>query len=75
MSQRTLREPDGIERREERRCGGDRDLAGDALGKAIDSQEGGGGDDQLSEPGGERGEAGELPPKREVERGERRVRV
>ena len=70
-----MREPDRIERREECRCGGDGDMTGDALGKAIDSQESGRGDDQLGEPGGERGEAGDLPPKREVERGERRVRV
>jgi len=70
-----LREPDRIERREERGRRGDGDLTSDSLGQAIDGQEGGGGDDQLGEPGGERGEAGELPPKREVERGEWRVCV
>jgi hypothetical protein len=43
--------------------------------EAVDGEQGRGGDDQLGEPGGERGEAGELPPQREIERWERRVSV
>jgi hypothetical protein len=40
VSERALREPDGIERREQSGCGGDGDLAGDAMGKSIDGEEG-----------------------------------
>ena len=75
MGQRALREPDGIDRGQQRGGGGNRDLAGDAEGQPIDRQQGRGGDDQVGEPGGKRGEAGELPPQREIEGRERWMRV
>jgi hypothetical protein len=45
------------------------------MGEPVDREQSGRGDDQLGQPGGERGEAGELPPQCEIERWQRRMRV
>jgi hypothetical protein len=62
VSERALRKPDRIDCGQQRGCGGNRGLPGDAQDQPIDRQQSRGGDDQLGEPGGERREAGELPP-------------
>ena len=75
MRERALREPDRIEGSEQRGCRGDRDLPGDPMSQTVDRQQRDRSDDQLGQPGGERGEAGELPPQGEVERWQRRMRI
>jgi hypothetical protein len=75
VRERALREPDRIEGSEQGGSSGDRDLPGDPMGQPVDRQQRDSGDDQLSQPGGERGEARELPPQGEIERGQRRMRI
>ena len=75
MCQRALRKPHRVKRCKQRRCRGDGGLVGDALGQPVDRQQREGGDDQLSKTGGERIEAGEFPPEREIDRRKRRVRI
>jgi hypothetical protein len=75
MRERALREPHGVQAGEQGYGGGDGGLAGDALGEAIDGEESDGGEDQLCETRGGRAEAGELPPEREIDGGQRRMGV
>lgn len=75
MRERALREPYGVEAGEQCDSDGDGGLAGDALGEAIDGEQSYGGDDQLRETCGGRAEAGELPPEREIDGGQRRMGV
>ncbi len=75
MGQRALREPHWIERRKQRGCRRDRRLAGDSLGQAVDPEQRERCHDQLSQTRGQRAEAGEFPPERKVDRGQRRMGV